>query len=240
MRHWSNRESHAGFQVNPQNDSSAADIEAGRRLFAGDWSFLSAASTVASLPPVRGLEVAFAGRSNVGKSSLINALTGRRALARTSHTPGRTQELIFFRDAGPLVLVDLPGYGYAAAAKSKVTAWTRLIHDYLQGRAVLGRVYVLIDARHGFKTADAAILDTLGKAAVSHQIVLTKSDQVSADGLVDCAEATMAALRKRPAAFPGIIVTSSRTGAGIPELRAAIARFVSERTHPPRAKSRSD
>jgi GTP-binding protein len=217
--------------VSQQNDFSDAEIEAGRRLFAGEWSFLSAASSVVSLPPGQGLEIAFAGRSNVGKSSLINALTGRRSLARTSNTPGRTQELIFFRGAGPLVLVDLPGYGYAAAAKSKVAAWTRLIHDYLQGRAVLGRVYVLIDARHGLKGVDEAILDALGKAAVSHQVVLTKSDQVSEADLAACVEATKAALRKRPAAFPGTIATSSRTGAGIAELRAAIGRLVRERTH---------
>jgi len=178
------------------------------------------------------LEIAFAGRSNVGKSSLINALTGRRSLARTSNTPGRTQELIFFRGAGPLVLVDLPGYGYAAAAKSKVTAWTRLIHDYLQGRAVLGRVYVLIDARHGLKSVDDAILDTLGKAAVSHQIILTKCDQVSAADLAACLETANAALLKRPAAFPGTIATSSRTGAGLPELRAAVARLLAERSAP--------
>ena len=240
MRRESNRERHAGFRVNPQNDFSAADIEAGRRLFAGDWGFLSAASTVGSLPPGQGLEVAFAGRSNVGKSSLINALTGRRALARTSNTPGRTQELIFFRAAGPLVLVDLPGYGYAAAAKSKVATWTRLIHDYLQGRAVLGRVYLLVDARHGLKSADQPLLETLGKAAVSHQIVLTKCDQVSAADLAACAEATMAALKKRPAAFPGTIATSSRTGAGIPELRAAIARLLGERIRPANAKPGSD
>ena len=217
--------------MSQQNDFSDAEIEAGRRLFAGEWSFLSAASSVVSLPPGQGLEIAFAGRSNVGKSSLINALTGRRSLARTSNTPGRTQELIFFRGAGPLVLVDLPGYGYAAAAKSKVAAWTRLIHDYLQGRAVLGRVYVLIDARHGLKGVDEAILDALGKAAVSHQVVLTKSDQVSEADLAACVEATKAALRKRPAAFPGTIATSSRTGAGIAELRAAIGRLVRERTH---------
>jgi len=215
--------------VNLKNDFSDAEIEAGRRLFAGEWSFLSAAGSVESLPPGQGLEVAFAGRSNVGKSSLINALTGRRSLARTSNTPGRTQELIFFRGSGPLVLVDLPGYGYAAAAKSKVSAWTRLIHDYLQGRAVLGRVYVLVDARHGFKSADDTILETLGKAAVSHQVVLTKCDQIGAADLAACVEATEAVLKKRPAAFPGTIATSARAGAGIPELRAAIARLLSER-----------
>src|SRR4249920_4029213 len=147
----------------PAADSSVtrAETEAGRKLFAGDWQFAWAAGSIEVLPPMRGVEIAFAGRSNVGKSSLINALTGRRSLARTSNTPGRTQELIFFRGSGPLVLVDLPGYGYAAAAKTKVAAWTRLIHDYLRGRAALARVYVLIDARHGLKTTDEAILDTL-------------------------------------------------------------------------------
>jgi GTP-binding protein len=216
--------------VSAENDFSEAELEDGRRLFAGDWAFLSAAGSIDSLPPAQGLEVAFAGRSNVGKSSLINALTGRKALARTSHTPGRTQELIFFAGSTPLVLVDLPGYGYAAAAKSKVSAWTRLIHDYLHGRAVLGRVYVLIDARHGLKSVDDAILDTLGKAAVSHQIVLTKSDQVDEADLARRLEGMTAALRKRPAAFPEIIATSSRTGAGIPRLRAAIARLLAQRS----------
>jgi len=225
-----NDKTRSEFRVDVENDFSRAEIEAGRRLFVGEWSFLSAAGSVASLPPARGLEIAFAGRSNVGKSSLINALTGRRALARTSNTPGRTQELIFFRGAGPLVLVDLPGYGYAAAAKSKVSAWTRLIHDYLHGRPVLSRVYVLIDARHGLKSVDDAILDTLGKAAVSHQIVLTKCDQVSEADLAGRVEATKAAVQKRPAAFPGTIATSARTGAGIAELRAAIARLLSERS----------
>lgn len=215
--------------MSAHNDSPAADIENGRLLFAGEWEFVSAAGSIDSLPPARGLEVAFAGRSNVGKSSLINALTGRKALARTSNTPGRTQELIFFGGSRRLVLVDLPGYGYAAAAKSKITAWTRLIHDYLRGRAALGRVYVLIDARHGLKTADDAILDALGKAAVSHQIVLTKCDRVSEAELAGRVEATAAALRKRPAAFPALIATSARTGAGIPQLRAAIARLLAER-----------
>src|ERR1700733_14519112 len=171
-------------------DFSAAEIEAGRRLFTGEWNFLTAAGSLESLPTMAAPEIAFAGRSNVGKSSLINALTGRRALARTSNTPGRTQELIFFCGADRLVLVDLPGYGYAAAAKSKVAAWTRLIHDYLHGRAALGRVYVLIDARHGLKPVDEAILGTLGKAAVSHQIVLTKSDQVGEADLAQRVEGT--------------------------------------------------
>ncbi len=210
-------------------DFSNAEIERGRRLFAGDWSFLSAASSVDSLPRPGGLEIAFAGRSNVGKSSLINALTGRRALARTSNRPGRTQELIFFGGADRLVLVDLPGYGYAAAAKSKVAAWTRLIHDYLHGRAALGRVYVLIDARHGLKPVDEAILDKLGEAAVSYQIVLTKCDQVSEDELAKCSESVSAGVRKRPAAFPNLIATAAHTGAGVSELRAAIARLLAER-----------
>jgi len=208
---------------------SEAEIDEGRRLFAGNWSFLSAASSIESLPRARGLEVAFAGRSNVGKSSLINALTGRKALARTSNTPGRTQELIFFGASNSLTLVDLPGYGYAAAGKSKVAAWTRLIHDYLRGRAALGRVYVLIDARHGVKAVDETMLDELGKAAVSHQIVLTKCDQVSETDLVARVEQTASAMRNRPAAFPELIVTSARTGAGIPQLRAAIARLLAER-----------
>ena len=211
-------------------DFSRAEIDDGRRLFGSEWTFLSAASSVASLPRPGGLEIAFAGRSNVGKSSLINALTGRRALARTSHTPGRTQELIFFGGPDRLVLVDLPGYGYAAAAKSKVKAWTRLIHDYLHGRSSLARVYLLIDARHGLKTVDEAILDTLGQAAVSHEIVLTKCDQVSEAELAERSESVKAAMRNRPAAFPDLIATSARTGAGIPALRAAIARLVRERT----------
>ncbi len=211
-------------------DFSEAEIEAGGRLFAGEWNFVSAAGSLASLPPMTAPEIAFAGRSNVGKSSLINALAGRHALARTSNTPGRTQELIFFGGSGRLVLVDMPGYGYAAAAKSKVAAWTGLIHDYLRGRATLARVYLLIDARHGLKTADDAILDTLGQAAVSHEIVLTKCDQISEAALAERAGAVKAAMRKRPAAFPDLIATSARTGAGIAQLRAAIARLLAERS----------
>ncbi|TAK48601.1 MAG: YihA family ribosome biogenesis GTP-binding protein [Xanthobacteraceae bacterium] len=206
-------------------------LETGRRLFAGDWTFHWASGSLASLPPMNGVEIAFAGRSNVGKSSLINALTGRNALARTSHTPGRTQELIFF--TGPpgagLTLVDMPGYGYAAAAKAKVAAWTSLIHDFLRGRANLARVYVLIDARHGFKDVDRAVLETLDKAAVSYQIVLTKADQVKPAELAARRADAATALSRHPAAFPEVLATSSHSGAGMAELRAAIARLLAER-----------
>src|SRR5215212_702630 len=196
---------------------TASEIEAGRKLFAADWQFSAAVGTVERLPPMRGVEIAFAGRSNVGKSSLINALTSRKALARTSHTPGRTQELIYFAADSPLRVVDMPGYGYAEAPKAKVKAWTDLIHAYLAGRANLARVYVLVDARHGLKDADEAVLKTLDQAAVSYQIVLTKSDQVKPGELEARIATTAAAVAKRPAAFPEIVVTSSREGTGMPE-----------------------
>jgi GTP-binding protein len=216
--------------MNPMTDFTRAEIEAGRKLFAGDWQFAAAAGGEASLPPMRGTEIAFAGRSNVGKSSLINALTGRKALARISRTPGRTQELIFFAGGGRLRIVDMPGYGYAAAAKSKIAAWTELIHAYLRGRTNLARVYLLIDARHGLKDTDAATLDALGTAAVSHQIVLTKADTLKAAELAAAVAATEAALTQRKAAFPQVLATSSAEGSGIPELRAAIARLLNEQT----------
>src|ERR1700751_1968341 len=149
-------------------DNDAKLIERGRKLFAGDFRFFWAAPSIETLPPMDGVEIAFAGRSNVGKSSLINALVNRNALARTSHTPGRTQELIFFAAGGPLMLVDMPGYGYAAAPKDKIAAWTRLIRAYLRGRANLARVYVLVDARHGLKSADADVLDLLDEGAARY------------------------------------------------------------------------
>jgi GTP-binding protein len=213
-------------------DIDAKLIERGRKLFAGDWQFTWAAPSIETLPPMAGLEIAFAGRSNVGKSSLINALTGRNNLARTSHTPGRTQELIFFE--GPsqagLRLVDMPGYGYAAAPKSKVQSWTELIHKFLLGRASLARVYVLVDARHGLKEVDLDVLKTLDRAAVSYQIVLTKADQVKTSELDKRRAETAAALAKHPAAFPDVLATSSRSGEGMPQLRAAIVRLIEERS----------
>jgi GTP-binding protein len=212
-------------------DTDAELIEQGRKLFAGDWQFVWASPSIETLPPMASLEIAFAGRSNVGKSSLINALTGRNALARTSHTPGRTQELIFFEgpEKAGLRLVDMPGYGYAAAPKTKVASWTALIHKFLQGRSSLARVYVLIDARHGLKDVDLDVLQTLDKAAVSYQVVLTKTDQVKPAELATRIAEITAALAKHPAAFPDVLTTSSRSGAGMAELRAAIVRLLDER-----------
>ncbi len=204
-------------------------IEAGRLLFAGTADFTAAAPSLGVLPPMKGVEIAFAGRSNVGKSSLVNALTGRNTLARTSHTPGRTQQLNFFDINGRLTLVDMPGYGYAAVEKAKVEAWTALIHSYLKGRANLARVFVLIDSRHGLKSIDTDVLDGLDKAAVSYQVVLTKGDALRKSEVDARIAATRAALAKRPAAYPEILLTSSRDDRGVAELRASVARLLAER-----------
>ncbi len=199
------------------------DIEAGRLLFARPFTFVKGCVRIADLPPPDRPEIAFAGRSNVGKSSLINALTGTTGLARTSNTPGRTQELNIFESGSvALRIVDMPGYGFAQAPKPKVEAWTRLIHSYLTGRPNLRRVYVLVDGRHGPKANDLSVMNELDTSAVSYQIVLTKADKPSAPELDGVIAATRAAIAKRPAAHPELIVTSSETKSGLDVLRAEI------------------
>jgi GTP-binding protein len=202
-------------------------LEEGRMLFAGPVAFLLGVADIAGLPPSFPVEVAFAGRSNVGKSSLINALTGRRDIARVSNTPGRTRELNFFTlGDGRLAVVDMPGYGYARAEKRLVRQWQGLARDYLRGRPSLRRVFVLIDARHGIKPADEAILDLLDEAAVNYQPVLTKIDKLKPEALERVMAETAERLGKRPAAHPQVLATSSVKSTGIPELRATIARLI--------------
>ena len=209
------------------DEAKAARIERGRLLFAGPCDFVLGAVDLKQLPEPDRPEVAFAGRSNVGKSSLINALTGRKTLARTSNTPGRTQEINVFALGRPeteqLYLVDLPGYGFAAAPKPQVTRWTRLVNGYLKTRPGLRRVFLLIDARHGVKPPDEAVMADLDSAAVSYQAVLTKADKITAAELEDRLEATEETLRRHPAAYPAILATSAVKGLGIEQLRAEIA-----------------
>ncbi|HEX2429823.1 MAG TPA: ribosome biogenesis GTP-binding protein YihA/YsxC [Aestuariivirgaceae bacterium] len=202
-------------------------LEEGRMLFAGPVAFLLGVADIAGLPPSFPVEVAFAGRSNVGKSSLINALTGRRDIARVSNTPGRTRELNFFTlGDGRLAVVDMPGYGYARAEKRLVRQWQGLARDYLRGRPSLRRVFVLIDARHGIKPADEAIFDLLDEAAVNYQPVLTKIDKLKPEALERVMAETAERLGKRPAAHPQVLATSSVKSTGIPQLRATIARLI--------------
>jgi GTP-binding protein len=198
--------------------------ERARKLFAGSVEFLKSAPGLEFLPDAVVPEVAFAGRSNVGKSSLLNAITGRNKLARTSNTPGRTQELNFFDVGAPLMLrlVDMPGYGFAEAPKDMVKRWRFLVNDYLRGRQVLKRAVVLIDSRHGVKSVDHDIMDMLDAAAVGYRLVLTKADKIKASDLAAVVAATEAEARKRPAAFPQLIATSSEKGMGIAEIRAAV------------------
>lgn len=199
-------------------------LERGAALFRREWTFLKGAPALKDLPPQSEVEIAFAGRSNVGKSSLLNALTGRNSLARTSNTPGRTQELNYFTTKDiPLLVVDMPGYGFASAPKAKVEAWNRLIREYLRGRSSLRRVFLLIDSRHGIKDVDLEIMAMLDESAVSYQVVLTKLDKIKDGEREGLIAATAERLRKRPAAFPLLLATSSETGDGIAELRAAVA-----------------
>ena len=201
---------------------SDAAREAGRKLFAGETEFVKGVVSMSGLPPADRMEVCFAGRSNVGKSSLINALTGRKGLARASNTPGRTQEINFFT-AGDIYVVDLPGYGFANAPVAVVEQWQRLLKQYLQGRQTLRRVFVLIDARHGAKAVDEEIMTLLDKSAVTFQVVMTKIDKVKKGALDDALAKTRKALSKHPAAYPELILTSSEKGTGISTLRAIIA-----------------
>jgi len=209
-------------EIDPQE---MARLETGRLFFAKSWEFVMSVPTIQHLPPIDVAEIAFSGRSNVGKSSLINALTNRIGLARTSNTPGRTQELNFFTSGSGLSIVDMPGYGYAEAPKKLVDAWNRMIRDYLRGRVSLRRVYVLIDSRHGLKANDKLTLDLLDETAVSYQIVLTKVDKLKTGELARVKAATEAAITKRPAAYPTVIATSSETGEGMDLLRAEIAQL---------------
>ncbi len=198
-------------------------IENGRVLFAGVCDFIAGVQHLDQLPPLSFPEVAFAGRSNVGKSSLINAITGRNALARVSHTPGRTQQLNFFNIGRRMMLVDMPGYGYAKVSKSMVIEWTKLLKSYLKGRATLARTCVLVDSRHGFKESDFEMMKMLDEAAVSYIIVLTKVDEITGAALAEIQGIMANELKKHPAAYPTAFPTSSEKGTGIAELRAFIA-----------------
>ncbi len=211
--------------LNPEYNRE--EREAGRKLPGAGCTFVLGVASLSQLPPDDQMEeIAFAGRSNVGKSSLINALTGRKGLAKTSNTPGRTQQLNYFNLADKLFLVDLPGYGFAKAPEKLVKQWQKMIFAYLQGRVNLKRVFLLIDSRHGIKKVDREIMEMLDKAAVTYQIVLTKSDKISTDSLIKIFKETQAEIQKHAAAYIDIIVTSSEKGFGIEELRAEICKLI--------------
>lgn len=203
------------------DEYSPEQIEEARRIFAGPCDFVWGAATM-DLPPADFSEVAFAGRSNVGKSSLVNALTGRTTLAKVSNTPGRTQQLNFFNLGGQLYLVDMPGYGYAKVSKDMRDNWDKLIFDYLRGRPNLRSVLIMVDSRHGLKESDEHLMGMLDKAAVNYRIVLTKADKSAKKDLAAMEEKILAALKKHPAAFPGVRVTSAEKNQGLEELRAML------------------
>ena len=204
---------------------SAEQLAAGKHLFAQHCQFVLGVAGLSQLPPGDLPEVAFVGRSNVGKSSLVNAITGRTTLAKTSNTPGRTQQLNFFNLAERLMLVDLPGYGYAKVSRSLVVEWTKLLKKYLAGRAQLQRVCLLVDARHGLKDSDFEMMELLDKTAVTYQIILTKADKIKVSEQKERVAETLKALKKHPAAFPEVALTSANKGTGIEELRAGLAEF---------------
>ncbi len=204
---------------------SETEFERGRLLFAGPCAFMLGVVGMEGLPAEGPPEVAFAGRSNVGKSSLLNALTGRKGLARASSTPGRTREINFFDLGGALRLVDLPGYGYARAARKDAKRWAGVTQDFLRGRTALRRVCLLVDARHGLKEIDDEVMNVLDASAINYQIVLTKADKEKPTELAALGQRIAARIRRRPAAHPDIAVTSAETGDGIPELRASLARL---------------
>jgi len=217
---------HQTVETEPRADLTPEALEAGRLLFAAECRFFHGAQKLEQLPPLAGVEIAFAGRSNVGKSSLLNALTGRRALARTSSEPGRTRQLNFFDLGGRLTMVDMPGYGYARASKDIKADWQGMMFDYLRGRPTLLRVMLLLDSRIEMKKADHDVMALLDRAAVTYQVVLTKADGLKPAGLARKQDEARTLVRAHPAAFPEIATTSAEAGLGIPELRAVLAGLI--------------
>ncbi len=207
------------------DEFSDNELEEARKLFAGPCDFMLGVAGLSQLPEANMPEIAFAGRSNVGKSSLVNALTGRKTLAKTSNTPGRTQQLNYFNLGDRLYMVDMPGYGYAKVSKTKRDDWTQLVFDYLRGRPNLRCVFILIDSRHGFKDSDIELMKMLDETAVQYRIVLTKTDKVKNQGLEKVSEKIISTLKNHAAGFPGVLPTSADKGMGIPQMRAVLAAY---------------
>lgn len=206
-------------------DFAPLELEEARKLFAGPCDFMLGVAALKQLPDASLPEIAFAGRSNVGKSSFLNALTGRKTLAKTSHTPGRTQQLNYFNLGGRLHMVDMPGYGYAKVSKTQRDAWTQLIFDYLRGRPTLRCVFIMIDSRHGLKDSDIDLMKMLDETAVQYRIILTKTDKVKREELQKTSDKIIATLKNHAAAFPATLSTSAHKGAGIPEARAVLTAY---------------